>query len=112
MYSCLLKVIIMRKLEEDKNRYNALKEMPIFQKYMRRGQEAQNPFCRLLYKILFVYYRNKSLVEMPLDINIGGGLYLGHPYCITINPKAIIGKNCNEIMKISYGIIMPLEIFF
>ncbi len=93
----------MRKLEEDKNRYNALKEMPIFQKYMRRGQEAQNPFCRLLYKILFVYYRNKSLVEMPLDINIGGGLYLGHPYCITINPKAIIGKNCNIHKGVTIG---------
>lgn len=39
----------MKKLEEDKNRYNVLKEMPRFQKYMRKGQEAQNPFCRLLY---------------------------------------------------------------
>ena len=64
----------MKKLEEDKNRYNVLKEMPKFQKYMRRGQEAKNPLCRLLYKTLFVYYRNKSLVEMPLDINIGGGI--------------------------------------
>ena len=63
----------MKKLEEDKNRYNALKEMPRFQKYMRRGQETQNPFCRFLYKVLFAYYRNKSHVEMPLDINIGGG---------------------------------------
>ena len=54
----------MKKLEEDKNRYNVLKEMPRFQKYMRKGQEAQNPFCRLLYKAVFVYYRNKNLVEM------------------------------------------------
>ena len=63
----------MRKLEEDKKRYNALKEMPKFQKYMRKGQEAQNPFFRLLYKAVFAYYRNKNLVEMSLDINIGGG---------------------------------------
>ena len=93
----------MKKLEEDKNRYNVLKEMPKFQKYMRRGQEAKNPLCRLLYKTLFVYYRNKSLVEMPLDINIGGGLYLGHPYCITINPKVIIGKNCNIHKGVTIG---------
>lgn len=33
-------IIIMKKLEEDKNRYNTLKEMPRFQKYMRKGQEA------------------------------------------------------------------------
>ena len=26
---------------------------------------------------------------------MGGGLYLGHAYNITINEKAIIGKNCN-----------------
>ena len=63
----------MTKLEEDKNRYSVLKEMPRFQKYMRKGQETQNPFCRLLYKAVFAYYRNKNLVEMPLDINIGGG---------------------------------------
>lgn len=94
---------IMKKLEEDKNRYNVLKEMPRFQKYMRKGQEAQNPFCRLLYKAVFVYYRNKNLVEMPLDINIGGGLYLGHPYCITINPKVIIGKNCNIHKGVTIG---------
>lgn len=93
----------MKKLEEDKNRYNVLKEMPRFQKYMRKGQEAQNPFCRLLYKAVFVYYRNKNLVEMPLDINIGGGLYLGHPYCITINPKVIIGKNCNIHKGVTIG---------
>ena len=62
----------MKKLNEDEKRYNILKEMPKFQKYMRKGQETQNPLCRLLYKILFVYYRNKSLIEMPLDINIGG----------------------------------------
>lgn len=27
--------------------------------------------------------------------NIGPGLYIGHPYGITINPRAVIGKNCN-----------------
>ena len=26
---------------------------------------------------------------------MGGGLYIGHPYNITINPKARIGRNCN-----------------
>ena len=66
---------IMKKLEEDKNRYSVLKEMPRFQKYMRKGQEAQNPFCRVLYKAVFAYYRNKNLVEMPLDINIGGVIF-------------------------------------
>ena len=67
---------VMKKLEEDKIRYNTLSEMPIFQKFMRKGQETQNPFCKILYKALFAYYRNKNLIEMPLDINIGGGDYI------------------------------------
>ncbi len=39
---------------------------------MRKGQEAQNPFIRLLYKAVFAYYRDKNLVEMSLDIKIVG----------------------------------------
>lgn len=67
--------VTMKKLLEDINRYNSLTEMPRFQKYMRKGQEAQNQFCRLLYKALFAYCRNKNLIEMPLDINIGGVIF-------------------------------------
>lgn len=26
---------------------------------------------------------------------LGGGLYLGHAYNITVNPRAVIGNNCN-----------------
>lgn len=34
-------------------------------------------------------------LEIPATINLGPGLYLGHPYNITINPEAKIGANCN-----------------
>ena len=85
----------MNNLKEDKKRYRNLKEMPKFQRYMRKCQEAKNPISRFFYKLLFAYFRNKNHVEMPFNINIGEGLYLGHPYCITINPQVIIGKNCN-----------------
>ena len=33
------------------------------------------------------------------------GFYIGHPYCITINPKAVIGDNCN----IHKGMVIGLE---
>lgn len=34
-----------------------------------------------------------------------GGLYIGHPYCITINPQAIIGRNVN----IHRGVVIGQE---
>ena len=34
-------------------------------------------------------------MEIPYNTKIGKGLYLAHPYNITINPAAVIGENCN-----------------
>lgn len=32
-----------------------------------------------------------------------GGLYIGHPYCITINPQSVIGENCNIHKGVTIG---------
>ena len=48
----------------------------------------------LIDKIFFVYYRNKNCVEISGNTEMGG-LYIGHPFGITINPNVIIGSNCN-----------------
>lgn len=42
-------------------------------------------------------------VEISPGTEIGEGLYVGHPYCITINPKAVIGKNCNIHKGVTIG---------
>lgn len=71
------------------------------------------------YTVRFIYfYRNKNKFVVynffykrlskknGLEIessNIGKGLYIGHPYCITVNPKAIIGKNCNLHKGVTIG---------
>lgn len=34
---------------------------------------------------------------------LGGGLYIGHPYCITVNPQSIIGENCNIHKGVTIG---------
>lgn len=34
---------------------------------------------------------------------IGPGLYIGHPYGITVNPNAKIGKNCNIHKGVTIG---------
>lgn len=47
------------------------------------------------YRILFKLWTHKNGIEMDASPLIGPGLYLGHPYNITINYGVTIGKNCN-----------------
>lgn len=54
---------------------------------------------RLLYKIVCKFY----CVEIPLGTRIGNGLYIGHPYAITINGDAVIGNNCNIAKGVTIG---------
>ncbi len=37
----------------------------------------------------------KNHIELLPQCKIEAGLYIGHPYVITINPEAVIGENCN-----------------
>lgn len=60
-------------------------------------------FTRFLYRIIFALKKKKNLIELNYKTKIGGGLYIGHPYCITINSEAIIGKNCNIHKGVTIG---------
>ncbi len=82
------------KLAFDKIRYGEGR-VPRFWIYFRKTQESHNLILKLLYKYLFVYYRNKNHIEIAADMEIGEGFYIGHPFCITINPAVKIGKNVN-----------------
>lgn len=62
----------MKYINYDKNRYSLKNDMPIFQKMFRRYQDTNNKFLRLVYKILFRYYRNKNLIDMSINTTIGG----------------------------------------
>ena len=86
----------------DKKRYGNYK-MPIFQKYFRRYQDSNFFLLKLLYKILFKFFININHVELSVNNSIGKGLYIGHPYCITVNPEAIIGENCNIHKGVTIG---------
>lgn len=56
-------------------------------------------FCLIMLRICnFMYH-----VEISSAVTIGEGLYIGHPYGITINPNAIIGKNCNIHKGVTIG---------
>lgn len=91
-------------LQKDYMRYaNKKNEMPKFQKYYRKAQNANNVISRNFYKCLLKYFRSKNLIELAANCKIGDGLYIGHPYAITINPKAIIGSNCNIHKGVTIG---------
>lgn len=54
---------------------------------------------RFFYRIL----AKRNHLEISPSVEIGPGLYIGHPYCITINPKAILGANINIHKGVTIG---------
>lgn len=79
-------------IELDKKRY-ANGKMPAFQRYYRKCQEKHGRLTHLCYRALFAYWKRKSHIDLSYETEIGDGLYFGHPYCISINPKVTIGNN-------------------
>lgn len=68
--------------------------MPIFQIFFRRTANSKG-VAHIINKIIYRILCGQRCLEIPWSTKIGYGLYFGHAYCITINPKAIIGNNCN-----------------
>lgn len=92
------------KLKADLCRYGGdYKKIPKFQKWFRKYQDSNNNLLKILYKVLFVLNRKKNFVEMSANSKIGKGLYIGHPFAITINPESIIGENCNIHKGVTIG---------
>ena len=52
---------------------------------------------------MFRRMKNKLGIELHRTTRIGKGLYLGHARNITINPKAVIGDNCNLHKGVTIG---------
>ena len=75
---------------------------PIWQKYYRKAQTTKG-IIKLWYKVLFKIVRERYHVEINASNQIGAGLYIGHPYGITINPSVIIGRNCNIHKGVTIG---------
>lgn len=90
-------------LIQDKVRYGNSGRIPTFQKYFRKYQTASNPLSKLSYRFLYRISAHKKHIEIPRDTKIGAGLYIGHPFCITINSKATIGCNCNIHKGVTIG---------
>lgn len=88
------------KLRLDKKRN---KNLPLFQITYRLYHRHNNMVWEMIFKAL---HRMASWIykcEIPVKTEIGDCLYIGHPYCITINPHSTIGNNCNIHKGVTIG---------
>lgn len=74
-------------------------ELPLYQYWYRKTHQSSNFFNKVIYRVIGFLYHN----EISYKTKIGKGLYIGHPYGITINPRAVIGDNCNIHKGVTIG---------
>ena len=66
-----------------------------FLKWLRKCQFSTNRMSTIISRFFFRRIKRKLNIEIFGKTSIGPGLYIGHPYGITINAGAKIGSNCN-----------------
>ena len=88
--------------QQDKMRKGAL---PMYQYFFRKISFTPPHFSliKMYYKAMLKIARFFYHVELSAGTKIGAGLYIGHPYGITINPKAVLGKNINIHKGVTIG---------
>lgn len=69
----------------------------------RKCSSANNILLRKIYIFFYKIHSKKHGFEIPWYTKIGEGLYIGHPYNITINGQCILGKNINIHKGVSIG---------
>lgn len=85
--------------KSDKLRRGALPAYQYFLRKIQKHKRGLKGFYSAIYRIVSVFYCN----EISHVAEIGPGLYIGHPYGITVNPNARIGKNCNIHKGVTIG---------
>ncbi len=75
---------------------------PSYQYFYRKLSSAgwlMRPLYRRLYNLTCFMYH----IDIPSSVRIGEGLYIGHPYGITINRDAVLGRNVNIHKGVTIG---------
>lgn len=75
----------------------------LFLHAFRNVTTYKNGLKSLYYKIIFRIISRKHGMEISSDVVIGKGLYIGHPYNVTINPNASLGNNINIHKGVTIG---------
>lgn len=61
---------------------------------LRKSQYSKKPM-HYVWHYLLKKHRLKHGIELDSNVKIGAGLFIAHPFNITVNDKTVIGKNCN-----------------
>lgn len=94
---CTKSNVIKQFIRNKPFRYSVL--MRVYKVYTNENRSIMIKIVRVLKSMLFL----NSTIEIPLDIEVGKGIYMGHFSGITINPKAIIGNNVNIHKGVTIG---------
>ena len=71
---------------------------------LRKTQKYQkNPLLNTFWRIVLRHYQIKYGFQIYPETQIGEGFYLGHWGSLVINPKTVIGKNCNIAQGVTIG---------
>lgn len=71
--------------------------------YWRKLKNASSPIAKIYYRYKLHIICRRTNIEIPLSVKIGVGMMMIHPYSITINSKAIIGKNFTILKGATIG---------
>lgn len=71
---------------------------------LRKTQKySKTPILGLYWKVVLRHFQIKYGFQIYPETQIGEGFYLGHWGSLVINPKTIIGKNCNIAQGVTIG---------
>lgn len=70
--------------------------------YFRKCQGSRG-IIQKIYHVLLLKHSRKHGIEIDYPVKIGPGLFIAHPYGITINDNCVIGNNCNIHKGVTIG---------
>ncbi len=76
--------------------------LPSYQYFYRKATSSPYLLSKI-YKQLLAITRFFYHVDLSSKVKIGEGLYIGHPYGITINCSAVLGRNINIHKGVTIG---------
>lgn len=72
-------------------------------KIYRKLDSTPNFLFRIYYKLILRRISLKTQIQIPSEVKIGEGFYIGHSGRIIINSKVVLGKNINIATGVTIG---------
>lgn len=72
--------------------------------YFLRNAQYSNTFLKPFFKLILKILSFVFGFQIPSDVKIGFGFYLGHHGHVIINPEVVIGNNCAIAPGVTLGV--------